>query len=141
MQVWYAVKRLALGFGLIVLASAALLVSDRDRRTTHAAAARVFRVAVVQHASTPVLDEGVQGMIEGLAGAGFRDGERLRIQTYNAQGDLAAGNAIAKQVTIAAAPSEELQGAVQIPPLAGLEKLTHECRSEIALGGDQARRA
>jgi ABC-type uncharacterized transport system substrate-binding protein len=98
-QVWYAVKRLSLGLALIVLASALLLVSDRDRRTTHAAAGRVYSVAIVQHASTPVLDAGVQGMIEGLAGAGFRDGERLRIQTYNAQGDLAAGNAIARQVT------------------------------------------
>jgi ABC-type uncharacterized transport system substrate-binding protein len=100
-QVWYAVKRLSLGLALVVLASAALLVSDRDRRTTHAASGRVFRLAIVQHASTPVLDAGVQGMIEGLAGAGFRDGERLRIQTYNAQGDLAAGNAIARQVTTA----------------------------------------
>ena len=99
MQVWYAVKRLSLGLALIVLASAVLLVSDCDRRTTRAATRQVFRVAIVQHASTPVLDEGVQGMIEGLAAAGFRDGERLRIQTYNAQGDLAAGNAIAKQVT------------------------------------------
>jgi ABC-type uncharacterized transport system substrate-binding protein len=98
-QVWYAVKRLSLGLALIVLASAVLLMSDCDRRTTQAAAQRVFRVAIVQHASTPVLDEGVQGMIEGLARAGFRDGERLRIQTYNAQGDLAAGNAIATQVT------------------------------------------
>jgi ABC-type uncharacterized transport system substrate-binding protein len=103
-QVWYAIKRLALGFVLIVLASAVLLLSDRDRRTATAgtgaaASARVWRVAIVQHASTPVLDEGVQGMIAGLAERGFTDGDRIRLRTYNAQGDLATGNAIARQVT------------------------------------------
>src|SRR3954466_7405218 len=55
-QVWYAIKRLALGLVLIALASAVLLVSDRDRRTVSAATGRVWRVAIVQHASTPVLD-------------------------------------------------------------------------------------
>src|SRR4029079_12185451 len=48
---------------------------------------------------TPVLDEGVRGMIDGLAERGFRDGSTIRISTYNAQGDLATGNAIARQVT------------------------------------------
>jgi hypothetical protein len=44
-QVWYAVQRLSLGITFIVLASAVLLVTDRDRRTTRLAAARVYRVA------------------------------------------------------------------------------------------------
>ncbi len=57
------------------------------------------QVAIVQHASTPVLDEGVKGMIEGLAESGFSDGGRISLRTYNAQGDLATGNAIARQVT------------------------------------------
>jgi ABC-type uncharacterized transport system substrate-binding protein len=95
---WYAVKRLSLGVALIVIASAALLVSDRDRRT-HRPTGRLHRVAIVQHASTPVLDEGVKGMIDGLAELGYRDGDRITLRTYNAQGDLAAGNAIARQVT------------------------------------------
>ena len=44
MQVWYAVKRLSLGLTLIALASALLLLSDRDRRTAVASAdARVPR--------------------------------------------------------------------------------------------------
>jgi ABC-type uncharacterized transport system substrate-binding protein len=97
--IWYAVKRLALAFALIALASAALLFSDRDRRTADAAAGRVRRVAIVQHASTPVLDAGVKGMIAGLAESGFTAGDRITLQTYNAQGDLATGNAIARQVT------------------------------------------
>ena len=95
MKIWYAIKRLALGLVLIALASAALLISDRDRRTADAAPTRVRQVAIVQHASTPVLDEGVKGMIEGLAASGFSDGGRISLHTYNAQGDLATGNAIA----------------------------------------------
>jgi ABC-type uncharacterized transport system substrate-binding protein len=98
-QIWYAIKRLALSLALIALASAALLLSDRDRRTADAPAARMRRVAIVQHASTPVLDAGVAGMIAGLAEKGFSEGDRISLRTYNAQGDLATGNAIARQVT------------------------------------------
>ena len=96
-QIWSAARRLALGVTLIVVASAVLLVSDRSQRPT--SGAHVLRVAIVQHASTPVLDEGVRGMIDGLAERGFRDGTTIRLSTYNAQGDLATGNAIARQVT------------------------------------------
>ena len=96
-QIWSATRRLALGVTLIVVASAVLLLSDRSQRAT--AGAHVPRVAIVQHASTPVLDEGVRGMIDGLAERGFRDGTTIHLSTYNAQGDLATGNAIARQVT------------------------------------------
>ena len=46
-----------------------------------------------------MLDEGVRGLIQGLAEQGFRDGDAISLTTYNAQGDLATGNAIARQVT------------------------------------------
>ena len=95
---WIALKRLSLGLLLIAAASAILLLSDRGQRA-QAGSRRAVPVAIVQHASTPVLDDGVQGVIEGLAEQGFRDGETLAITTYNAQGDLATGNAIARQVT------------------------------------------
>jgi ABC-type uncharacterized transport system substrate-binding protein len=92
-------RRLSLGLFLIVLAAAVLLYSDRGRRVQ--GAARRSRVAIVQHASTPVLDAGVRGVLDGLAESGFRDGDNLALTTYNAQGDLATGNAIASQVTSA----------------------------------------
>ena len=97
-SIWSALKRLSLGLVLIAIASAILLLSDRGQRA-QAGARRVVRLAIVQHASTPVLDAGVQGVIQGLAEQGFRDGETLAISTYNAHGDLATGNAIARQVT------------------------------------------
>ena len=44
-----------------------------------AAAERQFRVALVQHASQSVLEEGVRGVIEALAARGYSDGGRMRL--------------------------------------------------------------
>ena len=58
----YAVKRLALGVLLLVLLSAILLIADRGRRST--GTRHVLRVAILQHANTVVLDEGIRGVID-----------------------------------------------------------------------------
>lgn len=94
---WYAVKRLALGLSLVVLTSAVLLLSDWDRRT--GARPRARKIAILQHASTTVLDEGIGGMLDGLADRGFVDGKNITIARFNAQGDMSTGVAIARQVT------------------------------------------
>src|SRR4029077_10271812 len=52
----------------------------------------------VQHASTAVLDDGVRGVLDGLAERGYREGERLTIERFNAHNDRPTGIAIAKQV-------------------------------------------
>jgi ABC-type uncharacterized transport system substrate-binding protein len=94
----YAIKRLALGVFLIALASAILLFSDRGHRSGDLAApSAVKRIAIVQHASTPVLDDGVRGVLDGLAAHGYREGERLKVERFNAHGDMPTGIAIAKQ--------------------------------------------
>jgi ABC-type uncharacterized transport system substrate-binding protein len=100
------VKRLALGTVLIVLAASVLLYTDRgsrnrSRRGTVAAAhdGKIFRVALVQHASLEVLEQGVEGMLSALAERGYADGERLEIRHYNAEADIGTANAIAKEVT------------------------------------------
>jgi ABC-type uncharacterized transport system substrate-binding protein len=96
-----ALRRLALGLLLICAASAALLVADRDHRVAapRRGAAHVPRIAILQHANTSVLDEGIRGTIDGLASRGFRDGDTLKIERFNAQGDMPTGIAIARQVT------------------------------------------
>ena len=91
------VARLFLGILLIAVASAILLVADLGRRTS--GTGRVTRIAIVQHANTPVLDEGIEGLLDGLAERGLRDGENIIIQRFNAQGDMPTGVAIARQVT------------------------------------------
>jgi ABC-type uncharacterized transport system substrate-binding protein len=96
----YAFKRLWLGLCLIVVTSAILLVADRPRRAPGGPAA-VKRIAILQHASTAVLDDGVRGVLDGLAERGYREGERLVVERFNAHGDMPTGTAIAKQVVAA----------------------------------------
>jgi ABC-type uncharacterized transport system substrate-binding protein len=96
----YAFKRLWLGLCLIVLTSAILLVADRPRRAPGGPAG-TKRIAIVQHATTAVLDDGVRGVLDGLAERGYREGERLVVERFNSHGDMPTGTAIAKQVVAA----------------------------------------
>jgi putative tryptophan/tyrosine transport system substrate-binding protein len=88
------IRRLSLGFVLIALSSAVLLLSDWRQRK--GGTARIRRVAIVQHASQPVLDDGV---LDALAAEGFIDGRNIAIQRFNAENDLPTANTIARQVT------------------------------------------
>src|SRR5215813_4312712 len=92
----FVVKRLALGFVLIVLASAVLLLSDVGRRT--AAARSMPHIGLLQHASTLLLDEGTRGAIDALDENGFVEGKTIDIDKFNAHGDISVGNSIAKQM-------------------------------------------
>jgi ABC-type uncharacterized transport system substrate-binding protein len=91
---WFAVKRLLPGLGLIAAACALLLATDVRR----AGAGGVPAIAVVQHASLAALDDGVRGVVDGLARKGYRNGETANITLYNAQGDMATANAIAREI-------------------------------------------
>jgi putative tryptophan/tyrosine transport system substrate-binding protein len=91
------VKRLGLGLGLIALASAILLVTDLEQRAGSSSA--VQRIAILQHADTVILDDGLRGTLEALAERGYKDGDRMKIDWFNAQGDIPTGIAIARQVT------------------------------------------
>ena len=90
------IKSLSLGFVLISLAALSLLISDWDRRT--GAHQHIPRVAILQHASTPVLDDAVRGMIDGLAKEGFVDGKTISYQRFNSEGDISISNSIAKEI-------------------------------------------
>ena len=95
----YAIKRLTLGVLLIAAASAILLFADREQRSAASAPRKVHRIAILQHANTTVLDEGIRGTIDGLASRGYRDKDIITIERFNAQGDMPTGVAIARQVT------------------------------------------
>ena len=79
---WLAFRRLFFGLALIVLTSSVLLISDWHRR--QAGTRRIPHIAILQQASQPIIDEGVQGMLDGLAESGFTDGQNLTIRRYNA---------------------------------------------------------
>src|SRR5262245_7914108 len=100
------IKRLGLGFVLIALAAGVLLYTDRGSRKSNRnvpgsanAATKVWRVALVQHASLPVFEEGGTGLLEALAARGYVEGDRLQIRRFNAEADIGTANAIAKEVT------------------------------------------
>lgn len=90
------IKSLSLGFLLIFLAALSLLISDWSRRTGDRQ--HIPRVAILQHASTPVLDDAVHGMIDGLAKKGFVEGKTITYQRYNSEGDISVSNSIAKEI-------------------------------------------
>ena len=94
---WLVFGRLSFGFALIALTPSVLLVSDWNRRQS--GTKRIPHVAILQQASQPIIDGGVQGMLAGLAESGFTDGQSLTIRRYNAEGDIATANAIAKEIT------------------------------------------
>jgi ABC-type uncharacterized transport system substrate-binding protein len=86
-------KRLGLGIGLLLLASVILLATDRDQRRGGGA-----RVAILQHTSVVILDQGVEGAIDGLAEHGFREGDNLTISRYNAEGDSGTATTMAREI-------------------------------------------
>lgn len=97
---WATLKKSTLGIALIAGAAAVLLYSDLDsRRVEVQGKSSVLHIAVVQQISIPALDEGVAGALAALKDRGYSDGGRMVVNSYNAQGDVSTGNAIAKAVT------------------------------------------
>ncbi len=90
-------RRLSFGIFLIVLLSGILLYADRKPKKS--AVKKMFHIAIMQHASQAALDEGVQGIIDGLAEGGYKDGETIAIRRYSAENDMATANAIARDIT------------------------------------------
>jgi len=97
-----AIRRLSLGLLLIALSGAVLLYSDRGSRRSaqgNRSADQPIRVALVQHASLVVLEDGADGVVEALAARGYEEGGRIRLKRFNAEGDLGTANTIAREVT------------------------------------------
>lgn len=89
-------KSLSLGLLLIFLASLSLLISDWNRRA--GARQHIPHVAILQHASTPVLDDTIHGMIDGLTKEGYVEGKTITYQRFNSEGDISVSNSIAKEI-------------------------------------------
>jgi ABC-type uncharacterized transport system substrate-binding protein len=95
-------KKLSLGIVLLLISAGVLLYTDRGSRHAKVeamASKPVVKVAMVQHASIEVLEQGAEGVLSALAARGYRDGGRLRIQRFNPEGDIGTANAIAKEVS------------------------------------------
>jgi len=79
-----------LGFGLITVLSAILLLSDLTHRNTASASSggRVFKTAIVYFAPDVGTDMCVQGLIDGLKASGFEKGKNLEVRITSAQGEM-----------------------------------------------------
>lgn len=89
-------------FTVALGASAALFLSACGGSSTPGdsetpAADRVLEVGVVNYVSHPALDAVQQGFIDGLAEAGYEDGDKINLDLQNAQADQATLTAIANQ--------------------------------------------
>jgi putative tryptophan/tyrosine transport system substrate-binding protein len=96
MKILGLIRHLWLGALLIAATSSILLITDLNQRRT---SGHLPRVAVLQHASQATLDEGVRGIIDGLAEHGFVDGKTMQLQRFNAENDIGTANAIAREIT------------------------------------------
>lgn len=90
-----------LGITLILLTSLLLLYSDLDNRkvdTPVQTKKSLPRLAVMQWASTDLLDHTVQGIVEGLRLQGFENGRTANIKFLNASGDNSTGQAMVQEL-------------------------------------------
>lgn len=100
-----SLRRLALGFVLMAAAAGVLLLSDLGSRVTgrtgeaDGSTGRKVRVAVLQHASQMVLEQGRTGVFTGLAERGWLEGRNLELKLYNAEGDMAVAQTIANEMS------------------------------------------
>lgn len=94
-------RRLTLGLVLIAAASSLLLLSDMGARVNapaKPAEKKIAKLAILQHASQAILDQGREGMIAGLAERGWVSGDNLQVRQFNAEGDMAVSQAIAREM-------------------------------------------
>ena len=94
------IKKLSLGVILIAVAGGILLNSDlASRNRANKLSKGSLRIAFVQHASIPALDEGAEGVIKALSDRGYSNGGKITIKRYNSEADIGTANSIAREVT------------------------------------------
>ncbi|MCX7002235.1 MAG: ABC transporter substrate-binding protein [bacterium] len=94
--IWRVARRLALGVALISACAALLLLSDWRGRAARRSA--VPRVALFVFASRPIMEDCERGCLEALAARGYRAGETMQLQRFNAESDLPTASTIAKGI-------------------------------------------
>ncbi len=106
------VRHLAPGLAAIFLAACVLLLSDIPRKPrtesgtsndngtgSAATTKKPVRVALLQMASQPILEDGAAGVIAALGEQGYVEGQLLTLNRFNAAGDMATANAMAQELS------------------------------------------
>jgi ABC-type uncharacterized transport system substrate-binding protein len=92
---WFVLKRLALGLGLILLAAGVLLISDWGRRAGHGESGmgrKKWHIALIEYVNVIDVEEAEKGFIDGLPAAGLVPGRDFEVSVRNAQGDMSTLN-------------------------------------------------
>ena len=94
------IRHLWVAMSLILVASAILLMSDLKQRVGHEKkdARSCPSIAVMQIASSMVLDTHIAGVIDRLKEGGCVAPDQKNIRFYNPQGDYATANAMARDI-------------------------------------------
>ncbi len=120
------IQRLFLGLFLIAASAAVLLLSDLGSRTEAAPRAGALpKVTLLQHASQAILEEGVSGVLAGLAEGGYVPGKTLELRRFNAEGDAATSNTVARDM---ASGDSDLLFTVSTPSLQAVANANRQTR-------------
>ena len=72
--------------------------SQTENNTPQNDGDKVYNIGVIQLVQHDALDDAYRGFVDGLADAGYRDGENINIDLQNAQGEIANTNTIASKL-------------------------------------------
>ena len=93
-----SLRRTALGLAAIFAASATLLLSDLQHRTSAGTARRTashkWKIYFVQFNDVIDVQDAAHGVMDGLRESGLREGHDFTVKTLNAQGDMATVSAL-----------------------------------------------
>ena len=99
---------------------------------------RVRSVALFQHVSQATIEEGVRGVLAGLAESGYQEGRTIRVRRYNAEGDAATSNTIARAIV---GGDDELVITLSTPSLQAVAGANRDARRPARLrDGERPRR-
>src|SRR5437660_975746 len=131
--------RLWLAVVLILAASGVLLLTDRERPRGRSGSGganshflpKVRSIALFQHVSQATLEEGARGVLAGLAASGYQEGTTLLVHRYNAEGDTATSNAIARAII---GGDDELVVTLSTPSLQAIAAANRDARRPHVFG-------
>jgi len=93
-----AIRRIALGIGVVAAASVILLLSDLQHRERAARRAqtqkRTWKIFFVQYNDVIDVKEAEKGVLDGLSETGLKNGSDYEVKILNAQGDMATVSAL-----------------------------------------------
>lgn len=93
------IKRIWLAVGLILIATAILLVSDPKRNSSKLTDTKELpSIAIMTFVSTPVLDNHVKGIIDELKREKLVAEDQSNLHIFNPQGDYATANTAAREM-------------------------------------------